>query len=232
VSWPQDTYPEKDYLYRIIGIHQDTMTNGKRAALTIGPDYYSIYPQYFDDTESHTELYQNTQYSTSSIKNFIDNYFEKALPSDLQKYIKTVKKGSIQGIDSTTASGATVSDASNYYGQKYFWFEKVSSSERCFVPSIDEYLGTDFNNKQISPLSASDLSTGVGQYQYYIKHSDQIPDGRITRTAVLHNLRSGLTNHFGAIYITPSLFSSDNKIYAYTAQVNYYHATCNIMFCL
>jgi hypothetical protein len=79
------------------------------------------------------------QYDNSTIRKFLTNYYEQALPTSLQKNIKTVNKATIQGADYNTATIKYVVPNSEY--NKTLCCNKVVTSERCFIMSIKEAFG-------------------------------------------------------------------------------------------
>jgi hypothetical protein len=179
-TWYNDTYDAQDLIYRIIGIHHDIMTNGNKAALTFMATRSDYIYQYWDNPKAESGHYDSTNdmytykaslYTESTIHKFLTNYYIKAYPNDLQKYIKTVKKITAQGASSNTTPVRT--DRTSYQ-----YSQQVTTNEQIFILSADELLGA------IDSMYSWQI-TDSPQYQYFIENS---PDDALKRQTM--SLRS------------------------------------------
>jgi hypothetical protein len=136
-----ESHAAQNVSFVIIGINHDTIASGtysgKKAAITIAMVGSLNETGYMN---SAYDAYTYGCYSTSARRTWINNIFEKSLPSELRAGIKTVSKSTCEAVSGGNSSLKT-------------------STERCFLPSNWEVFGAAYS----SFCTAQDGT----QYEYY-----------------------------------------------------------------
>lgn len=158
-----ESHAAQNVSFVIIGINHDTIASGtysgKKAAITIAMVDSLNEIGYMN---SAYNAYTYGCYSTSARRTWINNIFEKSLPSELQKGIKTVSKSTCEAISGGNSSLKT-------------------STERCFLASNWEVFGAAY-----SGYCAAQDGT---QYEYYKTTANRIK--KVNGTANYWWTRSG-----------------------------------------
>jgi hypothetical protein len=168
----------------IIGIHHDDLADGSgKAAITIHMVDCLNETGYM---HSAYTLYICGCYSTSARRTWINDVFEKSLPSELQAGIKSVSKSTCEAVSEGGSSLKT-------------------STERCFLPSNWEVFGAAYS----SYCTAQDGT----QYEYYKTTANRIK--KVNGNATNWWTRSGFwrTSDRCACFVACSSSGAANEIY-------------------